>query len=89
MPSKPLNFRMNYLVAFGIFSIGNLYVYIIRLNRGFYDLLFNSILVSTHQGYGECFFSKLRGGVSEILKHPLIINLSFALIKNICNLVFN
>ena len=36
------------------------------------------LIVSTEQSYGECFFSKLRGGVSEILKHPITVNLSIA-----------
>ena len=37
----------------------------------------------------ENVFSKLKGGMSEILKHPLTLNLRIALFESICNLVFN
>ena len=50
------NYEMNYVVAFGIFLIGNHCVQIITLNRRFYNSLFNSVLVSTDQGYGEWLF---------------------------------
>ena len=71
---------MTHLVSF------RLEIFVIRLNRRFYDSI---VYLYQHTRAVENVFAKLKGGVSEILKHPLTLNLSIALIESICNLVFN